>query len=113
MNVRLDSFRSVGGKTDIDTLTLVSLYYYDHSDLIRWRAIEKNPFIGALELIYESLTQFSWCYDAYCLHLLNGMFTTIFFLCYAFIPMIYYVYDFILNVSSLREKKNEFILFLF
>jgi hypothetical protein len=27
---------------DIDTLTLVSLYYYDHSDLISWRAVAES-----------------------------------------------------------------------
>jgi hypothetical protein len=49
MNVRLDSFRSVGGKTDIDTLTLVLLYhekknkdYYYHSGLIRCRAVAES-----------------------------------------------------------------------
>ena len=41
------------------------------------------------------------------------MFTVSLFLCYAFISMLCCVYDFMLNVWSLREKKNEFQLFLF
>jgi hypothetical protein len=45
------------------------------------KTVEKNPCTGAIELIYEALTQFSWCYDAYCLHLLNGMLTVDLFLC--------------------------------
>ena len=43
------------------------------------RAVEKNPCTGTLELIYKALTQFSWCDDAYCLHLLNGMITVVLF----------------------------------
>jgi hypothetical protein len=60
--------------------------------------VEKNPCTGALELIYEALTQLSWCYDAYCLHLLNDIFIVDLFLCYAFVSMLCCVYDFMLNV---------------
>jgi hypothetical protein len=65
---------------------------------MKQRAIEKNPCTGSLELIYKALTQFSWCYDAYYLHLLNGMFTIDLFLCYEFVSMLHCVYDFMLNV---------------
>jgi hypothetical protein len=37
--------------------------------------VEKNPCTEAIELIYEALTQLSWCYDVYCLHMLNDMLT--------------------------------------
>jgi hypothetical protein len=41
------------------------------------------------------------------------MITVDLFLCYAFISMLCCVYDFMLNVRSQREEKNELQLFLF
>jgi hypothetical protein len=38
----------------------------------------------SFELIYEALNQISWCYDVFCLYMVNGMLTVVYSLCYAF-----------------------------
>jgi hypothetical protein len=72
---------------DIDTLTLVSFVILSTLRVVE-RVVEKNPCTEAIELIYEDLTPLSWCYDVYCLHMLNGMLTVVYSLCYAFVMML-------------------------
>jgi hypothetical protein len=50
------------------------------------------------ELIYEALNQISWCYDAFCLYMVNGMLTIAYslWLCIFFNTVC--MYDFMLNV---------------
>jgi len=54
---------------------------------------------GSFELIYEALSQISWCYVVYYLHMLNGMLMVVLFsllcICYEFMLC---MYDFMLNV---------------
>jgi hypothetical protein len=33
----------------------------------------------SFELIYEALNQISWCYDVFCLYMVNGMLTVVLF----------------------------------
>ena len=87
---------------DIDTLTIVSLYYYIISIEKKKRVVAEScreeTKTKAIELIYEALIQFSWCYDVYYLHMLNGMLTVVLFslLCIFFNSVC--MYDFMLNV---------------
>jgi hypothetical protein len=52
----------------------------------------------SFELIYEALNQISWCYDVFCLYMVNGMLIVVLFslLCICFNTMC--MYDFMLNV---------------
>jgi hypothetical protein len=49
------------------------------------------------ELTYEALSQISWCYDVFCLYMVNGMFMVVCSFCYSF-TLILWMYDFMLNV---------------
>jgi hypothetical protein len=37
------------------------------------------------EFIYEALNQISWCYDVFCLYMVNGVLVVVYSLCYAFV----------------------------
>jgi hypothetical protein len=39
----------------------------------------------SFELIYEDLNQISWCYNVFCLYMVNGMLTFVYSLCYVFV----------------------------
>jgi hypothetical protein len=53
----------------------------------------------SFELIYEALSQISWCYDVFCLYMVNDMLTIVLFslLCICYDAMLC-MYDFMLNL---------------
>ena len=53
----------------------------------------------SFELIYGALNQISWCYDVFCLYMVNGMLMVVLFslLCICYEAMLC-MYDFMLNV---------------
>jgi hypothetical protein len=52
----------------------------------------------SFELIYEALNKISWCYDVFCLYMVNGMLMVVLFsllcICYKYTMC---MYDFMLN----------------
>jgi hypothetical protein len=83
LNDRLDSL-GAGGKTDIDTLTFVSLVEYciisiEQKHRVVAESCREEPMYRSFELIYEALNQISWCYDVFCLYMVNGMLTVVLF----------------------------------
>jgi hypothetical protein len=76
---------------DIDTLTFVSLVSYHCNISIEHKKQEdvaeicrEEPMYRSFELIYEALNQISWCYDVFCLYMVNGMLMVVYSLYYAF-----------------------------
>jgi hypothetical protein len=52
----------------------------------------------SFELIYEALNQISWCYDVFCLYMVNGMLMVVLFSLLCICLNIVCMYDFMLNV---------------
>jgi hypothetical protein len=65
-------------------MTCISNISIAQKERVEAKSCRENPMYRSFELIYEAFSQISWCYDVFCLYMVNGMFMVVYSLCYAF-----------------------------
>jgi hypothetical protein len=84
MNVRLDSLedrRENEYRHPDSCIINISIAQKKRATGESW---EEESMYTSFELIYGALNQISWCYDVFCLYIVNGMLMVVCSLCYAF-----------------------------